>query len=270
VIEEEIQDRERTVAVPQPTVKKSTKELSTAATLLTGRCSGPTCTYCQKSHASNSCGVVTQVHARRQVLQKSGRCFVCLRRGHISRECRSNMKCSKCKGRHHVSICPNTLTDSTGSGQTGSTILPSTTQSQTDPAINQFPVGASATERPGLNAEAPSFQSQNCHSTSLWVNSDQAVLLQTAQALVFNPTAPQMSRHVRMVLDCGSQRSYITDQVVKELSLVPEGEQSLTIMTFGSSEERSRVCKSVRLDLALKNGQMKQLTLFTVPSFVNL
>ena len=37
------------------------------------------------------------------------------------------------------------------------------------------------------------------------------------------------------------------------------------IMTFGSNEEQPCVCKSVRLSLALKNGQTKHLMLFTVP-----
>ena len=45
-----------------------------------------------------------------------------------------------------------------------------------------------------LNAGAPSFQSQDSLSTtSLWVRSDQAVLLQTAQTLAFNPEVPQKS-----------------------------------------------------------------------------
>ena len=72
------------------------------------------CTCCQETrqgtthqqpHSSNSCHVATHPDARRQILQKAGRCFICLRRGHISRECHSNAKCFKCGGRHHVSIC---------------------------------------------------------------------------------------------------------------------------------------------------------------------
>ena len=82
---------------------------------------------------------------------------------------------------------------------------------------------------------------------------------------MFNPSAPQLSRRIRIVFDCGSQRSYVTDSVAKELLLAPEGKQPLTIMTFGSSEEHSRVCESVRLSIALKNGRQRHLMLFTVP-----
>ena len=36
---------------------------------------------------------------------KAREMFVCLRRGHISRECKSPKRCVKCNGWHHVSIC---------------------------------------------------------------------------------------------------------------------------------------------------------------------
>ena len=39
----------------------------------------------------------------------------------------------------------------------------------------------------------------------------------------------------------------------------------MTIMTFGSSEELPQVSERVRLSLTLNSGQIKQLTLFTVP-----
>lgn len=267
-IEGEVLARERTVSASAPTVKKTSKEPTTAATLLVGRGGGPTCTYCQQAHPSNSCGVVALVPARKQVLQRSGRCFICLRRGHISRECRSNIRCSNCRGRHHISICPNTLADSVVAAQKRTGDNDGATHPQPhNPAIgwSQSPKVSAASQQSGLNASASSFQSQSCHSTSLWVNSDRAVLLQTAQALVSNPDAPHKSRCVRIVLDCGSQRSYVTNQVAKELLLAPKGKHPLTIMTFGSSEEQSRICESVRLSLTLRNGQTKQLMLFTVP-----
>ena len=182
---------------------------------------------------------------------------MCLQRGHISQECLSNITYSNCRGRHHISICPNTLIDSTASEQKGMSNLDGTTHSQAQkpkPAINLTwsPRGSPASHQSGLNAEASASQSQNCRSTSLWVNTDRAVLLQMAQALVFNPHAPQNSCGVQIVLDCGSQRSYVTEQVVKELLLAPEGEQPLTIMTFGLSKEQSCVCESARLSLALR------------------
>ena len=48
---------------------------------------------------------------------------------------------------------------------------------------------------------------------------DESVLLQTAQASVHNPHNPQLSLHVRAILDSGSQRSYMTDKIKSAFSL---------------------------------------------------
>ncbi len=38
-------------------------------------------------------------------MRKAGRCFVCLKRHHLSRDCRSKFNSKNCRGRHHISIC---------------------------------------------------------------------------------------------------------------------------------------------------------------------
>ena len=125
---------------------------------------------------------------------------------------------------------------------------------------------STSTQRSTLNVGAPAFSFQDPRqTTSLWVSSDRAVLLQTAQATVFNTETPQKSQRVRIVLDCGSQRSYVTERLTEELSLTTRKEQSLRIMTFGSSGEHTRICRIVKLGLLLKDGQTRPMTLFVVP-----
>ena len=41
---------------------------------------------------------------------------------------------------------------------------------------------------------------------------DKTVLLQTARVTAFNPGNPAIQREIRIILDCGNQRSYITEQ----------------------------------------------------------
>ena len=50
---------------------------------------------------------ITEVEARRGLLRRYGRCFVCLRKGHMGRNCESSYECNKCSGRHHISLCEN-------------------------------------------------------------------------------------------------------------------------------------------------------------------
>jgi hypothetical protein len=102
-LEKELQVRERTAA-PIDHNKPRIWERPTAAALFAGG-RDISCTFCQQGHTSESCRIVSQVEDRKQLLMKTGRCFICLRRGHLSRDCQSSIKCSKCRGRHHVSIC---------------------------------------------------------------------------------------------------------------------------------------------------------------------
>jgi hypothetical protein len=78
-----------------------------SSTLLLGKgpSSVPYCSYCSKQHTSASCPIVTDVAARRAILRRKGKCFLCLRSGHIIKHCDSPYKCQKCGGHHHVSIC---------------------------------------------------------------------------------------------------------------------------------------------------------------------
>ena len=176
--------------------KKPFKEPPTAATLFTST-GKITCCYCQEEHPSNSSGVVVQPQARKQVLQHSGRRFVCLRRGHISRDCSSRKKCSKCSGRHHISICMK------GNNPTAPQGGPDRSNSS-DVHTRPTPSDSPAVPRSGLNAEAPAFQAPDHRSTSLCVNSHRSILLQTAQTQAFNPLLPHLSQEVRIILDSGS------------------------------------------------------------------
>lgn len=108
-IEEEITARERVGAgqgCPFPR-RSGHKPPPTATTLVSGESANAQtpCCYCNQSHPPSDCNTVTQVEARKQSLRRNGRCFSCLRKGHLSRDCRSRDRCHNCRGRHHTSIC---------------------------------------------------------------------------------------------------------------------------------------------------------------------
>ena len=231
-VEEEIEARERMTAnnlikqskMPKGHVEKSQSGQATAMALLSS--SNPSCCYCQQSHSSASCKVVTKLDARKQILLRAGRCFGCLRKGHISRECSSTGRYSRCGGDHHISICSK-----------GSSSRQSTTGRT--PAMDDSSRKVPTSQ---LNTNASEFSST---TTALYVDVNKTIFLQTAQALVYNPCFPQSSLKVRIVLDSGSQRSYVSNRVRDALSLVPEKKQHVSIATFGNEN--------------------KKLTLFAVP-----
>ena len=100
IIEREIAARERAASSSSSyqVPRRTPREPPTATTLIYSSSIIPRCSYCRQSHTSNSCKAVIDIAERKQILKRSGRCFVCLRKNHLSRDCRSTMKCARCSG----------------------------------------------------------------------------------------------------------------------------------------------------------------------------
>ncbi|XP_068734496.1 uncharacterized protein [Montipora capricornis] len=62
------------------------------------------CSFCNQNHQSSKCNVVRSADSREQALRRKGRCYLCLKSGHLSRNCKSPVKCFKCQGDHHDSF----------------------------------------------------------------------------------------------------------------------------------------------------------------------
>lgn len=171
VTEAEIIARERALGNSCRGPKKTARDPLTASSLLISGSGAPKCSYCRQSHTSSTCGAVTDVSERKQILRRTGRCFVCLRKNHMSRDCRSMARCNKCNGRHHVSIC------SSGQGrqQALNNALPRTDN-----------VSTNSTPPPTSQALASSASNHVPTTTaSLYcIDARTPVLLQTARASV--------------------------------------------------------------------------------------
>ena len=199
----------------------------TALSLMAGASSvPPSCVYCSQAHSSGTCQTVSDPEGRKQILRTSERCFVCLRRNHLSRNCRSTGRCAKCRGRHHTSICP-TLVPGTLMPTTSvtGTPMPATSVTETPmPAtsVTGTPMPAmSVTRTPTSAAHPPLPGTPHVPTTTspVCVNSHTPVLLQTAKATVCDATQPDTAPRVevRALLDTGSQRSNVTTRLQEAL-----------------------------------------------------
>lgn len=85
ILANEIEARERADIVVDndcQTNRRSVKGGPTTSTLIAGGDSSAlNCCYCGQSHSPNSCRAVNTTEDKRQILRRSGRCFVCLKRG---------------------------------------------------------------------------------------------------------------------------------------------------------------------------------------------
>lgn len=84
------------------------------------------------------------------------------------------------------------------------------------------------------------------------VKEKRTVLLQTAQAIAVNP-ATNCEQPVRILLDNGSQCSYITNELCFKLKLVPDHYERLQLNTFGGTHHKSKGCDVVQVSLC-KSG----------------
>ena len=160
---------------------------------------------------------LTKIDSRKLILRKSGRCFLCLRQGHLVRDCPAKMKCFKCEKKHHVSICD--LTEK---------ILSDSKQDETSSNITNL----------------------------VTLNHSNSVLLQTARAFVCS-TDEKHSANLRILFDSGSMNSFITPQARKILDLKTTATKEMTIKAFGGSRVNSKLdvvkfcVKSKKKDLSI-------------------
>ncbi|XP_065892752.1 uncharacterized protein [Dysidea avara] len=74
------------------------------------------------------------------------------------------------------------------------------------------------------------------------------------------------SMPVHLILDSGSQRTYVTEKLAKEIKLNLGPSESLSIATFGANQSTKLQCKSSKLQLHLKDGSVMSLDVTVVPS----
>ena len=80
----ELEARERCTA------RARRKQLYSASALYTGSEEfTQQCVFCKNNHKSINCMTITERKARRTILRRNGKCFVCLKGGYISTNCPS-------------------------------------------------------------------------------------------------------------------------------------------------------------------------------------
>ena len=90
------------------------------------------------------------------------------------------------------------------------------------------------------------------------------VLLQTAVAEVYNPNDQTQRTSIRIVMDSGSQQSYLTTKVKQDLRLESVRTQRLSIAAFGSRRALAKSCDVVTLKVQTRSGPNLEVNLLVV------
>ncbi len=213
------------------------------------------CIYCKGEHWSDQCADFPNHQSRREKIK--GRCFVCFRPMHSREKCPNKEKpCVYCAavGKHHRSLCPKQFPtveprpSSNNSGPSGAALL-----KQMDKAEK---VDTPKKEKKPEHSDL--VQSEN----SLLASGEQ-VLLQTATVAVKNPEN-SAETSIRVLLDPGSHRTYISWELAKTLKLKTRKCESIPVFTFGEDKAKNYSSSAAEIQIELKDGSSKIMTVNVV------
>jgi hypothetical protein len=210
----------------------STKKMkSSTEVLLTGERTyyQRRCLFCKReNHWSDECRQFKTSQERKERIKN--RCNICLKLDHRTIHCNDKRVCFHCEetGKHHRSICPT-----------------------------KFPPGVSA-PRKELKEKI-----EDKRSEQVLVASGEGVILQTALATVKNST---IVTKVRVLLDTGSHRTYITENLAKHLNLTLENMQEISVGTFGTRTRKTIQTPATKLNFILKDGTKMTINANVVPT----
>lgn len=198
------------------------------------------CRYCSRNHWSDECPQFQTIDERKGCLQKS--CYKCLKEGHSSKECKSRKKCVYCSEEnvHHRSLCPRKFKKS----------------------VTKESVHVS---EEGYESEGEHHQNDE----NVLLSYGEKVIMQTASAKLYNEKT-LIEQDARILLDSGSQRTYITEEFAKKLKLRKENEQEINLSTFGSKQSKKIKTASAKIILKSNFGEEVEITVNIVPNITGI
>ena len=191
-----------------------------------------------------NCKKFSSMEDRKRIIRESNRCFNCLRKGHVGSNCRSLSNCKMCKGRHHTSACTRPKVRFSNTSDERSSHQP-----------GQVSHGHSRALDPQIEPFDP--------SATCYKGTHNCVLLQTATVHAFNLEQPTKGETLHVLMDSGSQSSYITSRACKALSLRKLGTKPVS-MSFGSKKERHERCSVVHVGVETRDHEHIELKLLSV------
>ncbi|KAF8789814.1 hypothetical protein HNY73_007724 [Argiope bruennichi] len=173
------------------------------------------CLYCKGEHRSELCSQ-TDLETKLGVLKQDGRCFLCLKPKHRVNECRQRryLTCEICGKKHNKSICSQAESNMSDLNKDNKNVIT---------AISHY------------DKNKTSFFRGN-------------IFLQTCAALVRNDETNEFET-VRLMLDNGSMRTFITREVSEKLKLKVIRKESLSVYSFGAKQAKEHSYNIVRVEL---------------------
>lgn len=200
------------------------------------------CLFCNlESHTSGFCEKFHSLQSRRTKAKEMGRCWFCLRQKHQPEPCADNVHCRRCKKSGHVTAMCDVGPTPVHSRFNKNTDQPTQTHSKTQATATNV-CGARATRSPcktcpnhndfedsevaGLTASVTCNGAITSAATGVILLPFLSIPVQTASGI----------KRVDTLLDQGSQRSFISKNLVKEQGLKIVGKERLIVNTMAGKQ----------------------------------
>ncbi|XP_065911194.1 uncharacterized protein [Dysidea avara] len=245
------------------------------------------CPFCKGPHAPSLCTTITDPKQRTDIIRQDRLCFNCLGHHKIS-SCNSKHRCHHCCRKHHTSLCslgdqsnytvnPPSTPINTVRQQNNSTTQPVQLQPAGVHSVTSTPSQStgvcptsSAQHQPVSQLQPatqftqlqPTAQPTGTYSVTLPPQHSNACLLKTAVARV---TSRNRCVEANILLDEGSQRSFVTEELASILDLQPYSKELLTISSFGTKHPVSHHLNVSRVTLLTRSGEELELSVLVVP-----
>uniref|UniRef100_A8PH52 DUF1758 domain-containing protein n=1 Tax=Brugia malayi TaxID=6279 RepID=A8PH52_BRUMA len=184
------------------------------------------CVFCNQDHWDSDCVNYTTLNARLSRLKVLKKCTICLRDSHKGQNCNVKKQCFYCKSSHNSALC----------NKRNSLSLNNTMSQRNE-------------EHERIGPSKRKDCSTSLYNSTLTTRSKQTkeTLLLCKEIKVFNPSQPQLQQNTLALFDIGSQLSFISKKLSRQLKLTETETQIMRIAPFGMKEPKS--CPTARIQL---------------------
>ncbi|XP_044573300.1 uncharacterized protein LOC123257613 [Drosophila ananassae] len=170
-------------------------------------------------------------------------CYNCLNPGHGVRKCKSTFKCRQCKAQHHSLLHLQRTQQAIGTiAQTG--------EDQEDPSAHSTVTTSHIAQAEGSTAIACAQGTANIQQSTGWNRST----LPTAMVNVRNAKGDLVA--CRLLLDTGSELSYISERCIQTLGLARTPSRILVTGISSIKADTTRGCSTIRIQSRILQDQL--------------
>ena len=208
------------------------------------------CSFCKGMHYNSQCNVYKTAEARKKQAFNNRLCFRCLTSGHITGQCTAKFVCKHCSQAHHSLVCSDWRPEMSST------------------AINKLRSSYSST----VEAKVEQIEQTKPITINSLISGVTSVstmpILMSIKMPVFNPANSKTRTSAIVLLDPGSQTTFVKKSLVKKLHIEEKSCKNLRLSGINALERTDIESSEVEIGLHSEQGFVKILKAFTLNQIV--